>query len=76
MYSLMREYVRIYELRERTKGLENERYSRLLEQAIMPALDEIVSSSRLLYPENEVEVLLDIMEEGMDYVNHETRESC
>ena len=72
MHSLMQEYVRISELRKKSGDVDSQRYRNILEQAILPAIAEIISSARMLYSETEVNLLLDIVEKGIDYVNYET----
>jgi hypothetical protein len=74
MHSLMREYVRISGLRKSANATESARYGKLLENAVLPAVAEFIASSQLLYPGINADVLLEIMEEGLDYANSKTRE--
>jgi hypothetical protein len=74
MHSLMREYVRISALREGSSAIESDRYGKLLENAVLPAVAEFSASAQILYPDINTDILLDIVEEGMDYANRETRE--
>jgi hypothetical protein len=73
-HSLMREYVRLHDLRETSGMTESMRCDQLLEQAVYPAVYEFIESAPMLYPDIDVNVLSDIMEEGMDYANRATRE--
>ena len=74
MHSLMREYVRISGLRGTAAANESVRYGKLLESAVLPAIAEFIASAQLLYPDINATVLLDIMEEGLDYANSKARE--
>lgn len=74
MQSLMREYVRISALRATASGIDNNRYGKLLENAVFPAASEFVASAQILYPGIDADILFDIMEEGVEYVNHSARE--
>jgi hypothetical protein len=73
-HSLMREYVRLSHLRETCGMTESERYGKLLEQAVLPAVSEFILSAQMLYPGIDANILSDIMEEGMDYADRATRE--
>jgi hypothetical protein len=75
IHSLMREYVRISALCGESSGTDSARYGKLLENAVFPAVTEFTASAQMLYPAINVDTLLDIMEEGIDYVNHPTRET-
>lgn len=72
-HTLMREYVRLHDLRETSGMAQSMRYDKLLAQAVFPAVYEFIESAPMLYPDIDVNVLSDIMEEGMDYANRATR---
>jgi hypothetical protein len=74
LHSLMREYVRISALRGESDNADSNRYGKLLENAVLPAVAEFVTSAQTLYPDVSTDILLDIMEEGIGYVNHSARE--
>jgi hypothetical protein len=74
MHSLMREYVRISALRGESDNADNNRYEKLLENVVLPAVAEFVASAQMLYPDIRADVLLDIVEESVDYANHSARE--
>lgn len=63
MHTLMREYVRLNGLRK-SSGEDAWRYVKILEQAIFPAVTEMLSAMKLLYGAD-TSVLLDIMERGL-----------
>lgn len=65
LYTLMSEYRRL--IKKKQSGGEEgiRRISRILETAVMPAVWEIVGSIRTLYPDADIELMLDIIERGM-----------
>jgi len=66
MYTLMREYARLSDC---MKGkVDAKRYSKIIGQAIMPAVTEMLASAKHLYPNEDVSGLLDIMEVEMSGV--------
>jgi len=69
LQSLMGEYVRISELRERSGAIESERYGKLLEHALLPSIREFIESAQMLYPGIDEKILADILEEGLDYAD-------
>ena len=75
MFALMKEYVRIRDLRNTASGSMKARYSRILETAIYPAVEEMLSSAERLYPGHDPEALLDIMKDGLNYANNSLRET-
>jgi hypothetical protein len=74
LHTLMCEYVRLSYLREISGITESMRCDQLLEQAVFPAVSEFMESAQLLYPDIDESILLDIIEEGLDYANRTTRE--
>lgn len=61
---LMKEYVRISELKRNAGDAEKMRLRNLLVRGIMPAVGEMITSLPLLYPDAEMESLLEMMERG------------
>jgi hypothetical protein len=74
VHSLMREYVRISTLRAAASGAENNRYGKLLDNAVSPAIDEFIASAQMLYPDIDTDMLRKIVKEGKDYVDSPIRE--
>jgi hypothetical protein len=62
MYTLMREFVRLEGAKGSAESVDAHRYGLILEQAVMPAIKEILESAKLLYPNFDVDSLYDIME--------------
>ncbi len=61
---LMSEYVRLS--REKRKGGESSgRYGLILKSAVLPAVWEIVQSIRMLYPDEDITDVLDMIERGI-----------
>ena len=50
---------------------EAARYSRILEQTILPTIAEIVEAAKVLYNESDMPQLLSIVEKGIQYVDGE-----
>ena len=73
MFALMKEYDRISDLRNTASGAMKARYNRILETAIYPAVEEMLSSAEYLYPEHDPGTLLDIMKDGLNYANNSLR---
>ena len=72
MYTLMREYKRLSESIKNTKTTDAKRYKKILEQAIFPAVTEMLASAKTLYPNADISGLLDIMEvemNGSDFIS-------
>jgi hypothetical protein len=73
MHTLMKEYVRLSSARLTAEHNENVRLAKILETAVLPAVFEILTAARSLYPGNDNSELMDILEKGMEYANHSTR---
>ncbi|MDR2712736.1 MAG: hypothetical protein LBB91_06435 [Clostridiales bacterium] len=69
LHLLMKEYTRLCSLRKSSEELDANRYTMILEQAVMPAVCEMLSSMRTLYPNADMGLLLDIMERGLQDAN-------
>ncbi len=68
MHTLMREYKRLSNL-QNSNGDGAWRYAKMLDQAILPAISEMLSAMRMLYGADTDE-LLDIVERGLVLDNH------
>ena len=75
MFAIMKEYVRISDLRNAASGTTKERYNRILETAIYPAVEEMLLSAERLYQEHDPEALPDLMEDVLNYANNSLRET-
>ena len=62
MYTLMREYARLNDCIKNSGGSDALRYTKIIEQAIIPAVEEMLTSAKLLYTNADVSELMDIME--------------
>jgi len=62
MYALLREYVRLDDAIDSAEPADAYRYGLIMEQAVMPAVREILESAKLLYPDADVSGLAEIME--------------
>jgi hypothetical protein len=69
MYSLMSEYARLVKLKKSTEQSEAWRYGKILEQAVLPAISEMLSTAKLLYEGSGVAELMDIVERGIEYAD-------
>lgn len=70
MHTLVNEYTRLSRLKSTTVSLDAMRYKLILEQAVLPAISEILASAKLLYPESDMGELLDIVERGVELAEH------
>jgi len=65
MQLLMKEYIRL----STKTGADAVRGMRIVEQAIVPAVAEMLSALQELYPDADASILLDIIERGISYVD-------
>jgi hypothetical protein len=72
MHTLINEYIRLSRLGKHTDKAESRRSALILEGAILPAVAEILSAIKMLWPDTDTSELLDIMEEGLDYADIDT----
>lgn len=72
MHTLMREYVRLSHVRNDAGPPEAWRCGQILEQAILPAVTEMLAAVKLLYPEADTTELLNIIEEGVHHADRGT----
>ncbi|MDR3349998.1 MAG: hypothetical protein LBO03_10485 [Acidaminococcales bacterium] len=66
MYALMREYTWLRRDASEAAPKESWRYKLILKQAVMPAVAEMLTAAKLLYPNADIGGLLDIMEVEFD----------
>ena len=64
----MKEYSRLCQLKKNALQTDVWRYEKLLEQAILPAVSEMISAVKILYSETDVKDFLDIVERGIEHV--------
>ena len=69
MHTLMSEYIRLMALKNSAKNTDSWRQGKILEQAILPAISEMLEAIKLLYHDTDVTEILDIVERGLDYAN-------
>ena len=72
MYTLVRECKRLKERIKNANSLDEYRYAKIINQAIIPAVKEMLASAKLLYPDADVSALWDIMEVEMRGINSGT----
>ena len=63
----MRDYVSLSWRRAHADGWQKERCRRLLEEAVLAPVTEIMSSVPVLYPDADMAPLLEIMERGLNH---------
>jgi len=73
MHTLMKEYAHLMGLKNSAPKSEAWRYERILEQAVLPAVSEMLSAMKLLYPQADLSGLLDIVEKGIEHIDCDTR---
>jgi len=66
---LMSEYARLMTLRNSAEKSDSWRYGKILEQAVLPAISEILGAAKLLYRDADITELLDIVERGLDHAD-------
>jgi len=69
MHTLMREYTRLFGLKQAVEQPDAWRYGKILEQAILPAVAEMLAAMKLLYGADTTG-LLDIVERGLALADH------
>jgi len=72
MHMLMREYIRLSYVKDNAEPSEARRCGLILKKAVLPAVTEMIASIKILYPEADMDELLNIMEEGLNYANCNT----
>jgi len=69
MHVLMSEYARLMTLKNSAEKSDSWRYGKILEQAVLPAISEILGAVKLLYRDTDITEILDIVERGLDYAD-------
>jgi len=70
MHMLMKEYARLTKLKNETAAGNIWRYEKILEQAILPAVSEMIATVKLYCDDNNIAEYLDIVERGIEYAGH------
>lgn len=70
MHTLMKEYARLSDLRKAAEKSDAWRYEKIMEQAVLPAISELLSAARVLYKGTDTSGLLDIAEGVFAYVDN------
>lgn len=66
-YSVVKEFRRLYLAKKSAKGIDAIRYGVLMEKAVTPAITQMITSMKALYgSDKEMEVIMDILEGGLD----------
>ena len=73
MQTLVNEYVHLSVHAKRADRAEARRSKQIIECAVLPAVMEMLSAIRMLWPDADTSELLDIMEEGVNYADSDTR---
>lgn len=58
LYQLTKEYARLLELKKAADNTEAERCTKILKEAVMPAVAEMITSIKKLYPESDLSAML------------------
>lgn len=69
MHVLMNEYMRLMALKNSAKKSDSWRHGKILEQAVLPAISEMLGAVKLLYHDADITEILDIVEKGLDYAD-------
>jgi hypothetical protein len=69
MHTLMNEYVRLTKLKKTADKSEVWRYGKILEQAVLPAISEMIGAVKLYYNDADITEMLNIVERGIEYAD-------
>ena len=69
IHSLMKEYIRLSQLKSSEERSDIWRYQKILEQTIIPAVSEMVNAIKLLYQGADMSDFLNIIERGLNYAD-------
>ena len=69
MHTLMNEYVRLTELKKTADKSDVWRYGKILEQAVLPAISEMLGAVRVYYKDADITEILNIVERGIEYAD-------
>lgn len=64
LHCLSKEYARLVALKKESNPSESCRYTKILKEAVMPAITEIFVSIKQMYPEVDLKSMIDITEKG------------
>jgi len=70
MHTLMKEYARLAGLKNGAAAENAWRYEKILEQAILPAVSEMIAAVKLYCDDNNMAEYLDIVERGIEHAGH------
>ena len=65
----MGEYARLTELKKSANKTDSWRYGKILEQAVLPAISEMIGAIKLFYADADITEILDIVERGLEYAD-------
>ncbi len=68
MHTLVEEYTRLLAMKNAVGAPDASRYQLILEQAVFPAIAEMLAAAKFLYQEDGLKELLDIVERGIDCI--------
>lgn len=68
-YLLVQEYTLLIQKRNLSDGMQRERYTALMEEGILPPVEQILESIPLLYPGADMGPMLEMMERGIAYAS-------
>lgn len=71
IHTLMKEYARLTRLKRLAKPPDAWRYEKILEQAILPAVSEMIGAAKFLYREADISEFLNVVERGIEYVDRD-----
>lgn len=69
LHLVMKEYARLNSLRKEAANQDASRYDCILEKGLLPVITGMLSGMEALYPDAEMEPMLDIVERGMKYAD-------
>lgn len=64
---LVQEYTLLIQKRNLSAGRQRKRYSALIENGVLPAVEQMLESIPVLYPGTDMKPMLDMMERGISY---------
>lgn len=69
LHTLMNEYVRLTGIKKLAKQSDSWRYEKILKQVVLPAISEMLSAVKILYGNDEITEILDIVERGIEHAD-------
>lgn len=64
LHCLSKEYARLLLARDRSEPAQAERYTKILKEAVMPAISEMFASIKEMYPDADIKSLINTVEKG------------